>query len=44
MRPTRTSTIRVSITEDFRALLTHQPIDAHDIVQLVEALLTGLAG
>jgi len=28
----------------FRALLTRQPIDAHDIAQLVDALLTGLAG
>jgi len=28
----------------FRALLTHQPIDEHDIAQLVDALLTGLAG
>ena len=28
----------------FRALLTRQPIDANDIAQLVDALLTGLAG
>jgi AcrR family transcriptional regulator len=28
----------------FRALLTRQPIDEHDIAQLVDALLTGLAG
>ena len=28
----------------FRALLTRQPIDDHDIAQLVDALLTGLAG
>ncbi|CPR13364.1 TetR family transcriptional regulator [Mycobacterium bohemicum DSM 44277] len=28
----------------FRALLTRQPIDAHRIAQLVDALLTGLAG
>jgi len=28
----------------FRALLTRQPIDAHDIAQLVDALLAGLAG
>jgi AcrR family transcriptional regulator len=28
----------------FRALLTRQPIDAHDIAQLVDALLTGLTG
>jgi AcrR family transcriptional regulator len=27
----------------FRALLTRQPTDAHDIAQLVDALLTGLA-
>ena len=27
-----------------RALLTRQPIDEHDIAQLVDALLTGLAG
>jgi AcrR family transcriptional regulator len=27
----------------FRALLTRQPIDEHDIAQLVDALLTGLA-
>jgi AcrR family transcriptional regulator len=28
----------------FRALLTRQPIDEHDIAQLVDALVTGLAG
>jgi AcrR family transcriptional regulator len=28
----------------FRALLTRQPVDEHDIAQLVDALLTGLAG
>jgi hypothetical protein len=28
----------------FRALLTRQPINAHDIAQLVDALLAGLAG
>lgn len=28
----------------FRALLTRQPTDEHDIAQLVDALLTGLAG
>jgi AcrR family transcriptional regulator len=28
----------------FRALLTRQPVDEHDIVQTVDALLTGLAG
>ena len=28
----------------FRALLTRQPINEHDIAQLVDALLTGLAG
>jgi len=28
----------------FRALLTRQPIDEHDIAQLIDALLTGFAG
>ena len=28
----------------FRALLTHQPVDDHDIARLVDVLLAGLAG